>query len=87
MTIDSGTAGAAVILFVVTSAVILGILYIIKPVSLVHPDTQKFKFWKTLGISTAFSFMFAFIVAHISYQVDKQFARKQLLLAKVGDAK
>lgn len=87
MGIDSATAGAAIVLFFATNGVIMGILYAVQPTTLVTPDTQKFLTLRALGVSIAFSAVFAFIVAHISVQVDMQFARKQLLLAKVGAAK
>jgi hypothetical protein len=87
MGIDSETAGAAIVLFFVTTGVIMGILYAVRPATLVTPDNQKFLTFRALGMSIAFAAVFAFIVAHISVQVDMQFARKQLLLAKVGAAK
>lgn len=77
MVIDSATAGAASILFLVTTCVIYGILYAIKPKTLVNSVTNKLKVGKTLLYSMTVSAGFSFIIARISVQVDKQFLRKQ----------
>lgn len=86
MAIDSATAGAAVILFFATFGMLYGILYILQPSSMMNKKTKKFIVWKAMIVSGLFSAVFSYVVANISVQVDKQFARKQRALAAAGAA-
>lgn len=81
--IDSVTAYSAVMLFIVSTAFIFGIMRYVEP-DIVRKTDRSFCVWKSLLYSSLISALFTIFITIVSLEVDRQYARKRKMIAKLN---